>query len=131
MAEILNTIRGQGWKIGVISNGQTHIQLRSLLALNLDRILDLYLISDSVGLRKPDPQIFLLAAKKLSVVPANCIFVGDSPEADIAGAQKVGMKTVWFPNGAQWPVALTIPPDAEIDSLTELETVLQRLKHSG
>jgi len=131
LAETLNTIRESGWKTGVISNGQTHIQLRSLLALNLDRLLDIYLISESVGLRKPDSKIFLLAAKRLSVDPENCVFVGDTPEADIAGAQKVGMKTVWFPNGALWPEDLTTLPDAEIHSLKELCTVLSRLKSNN
>jgi putative hydrolase of the HAD superfamily len=127
MSETLNEIRALGWKTGIVSNGKTHIQMRSLLALNLDRLVDLYLISENVGLRKPDPEIFQLAARKLSVCPSNCVFVGDSPEADIIGAQRVGMKTVWFPNGAHWPDKLTPIPNATIHSLVELGGVLREL----
>jgi len=101
--DAFNRIREIGAKIGIITNGQTHIQLRSLLALNLDRIVDSFVISEAVGLRKPNPKIFHLAAQKLSVRAEDCVFVGDSPTADIVGAKQVGMKTVWFPNGAIWP----------------------------
>jgi putative hydrolase of the HAD superfamily len=127
MTETLNKIRAQGWKIGIVSNGQTHIQMRTLLALNLDRLVDAYLISETVELRKPDPEIFALAARKLSAFPSNCVFVGDAPEADIVGAQRVGMKTVWFPNGAHWPEELKPKPDATIYSLSELDGVLHEL----
>ncbi|KLN61705.1 hypothetical protein WH96_05130 [Kiloniella spongiae] len=127
MTKTLNEIRALGWKIGIVSNGQTHIQMRSLFALNLDRLVDTYLISETVGLRKPDPQIFELAALKLSVLPSDCVFVGDAPEADIIGAQRAGMKTVWFPNGAHWPKDLATKPDATIHSLMKLTGVLREL----
>ena len=48
------------------------------------------------------------------------MFVGDSPDADIAGAQQVGMKAVWFPNGATWPADSGTRPDAEISSLLQI-----------
>lgn len=126
MNEALDRIRAMGWKIGIVSNGQTHIQMRSLLALNLDRLMDTYLISETEGLRKPDPEIFKLAARKLSVAPEDCVFVGDNPEADIIGAQRVGMKTIWFPNGALWPTEIAEKPDATIHSLRELDGVLTK-----
>jgi putative hydrolase of the HAD superfamily len=112
-------------KTGIVSNGQTHIQLRSLQALGLDRKVDIYLISESEGLRKPEPEIYLRATRKLGVDPAHCIFVGDSPTADIAGASRVGMKTIWFPNGAKWPENLAPRPDAEIQSLSEVGAVIR------
>ena len=127
MVKTLNEVRMLGWKVGIVSNGQSHIQMRSLFALNLDRLVDVYLISETVGLRKPEPEIFELAAQKLAVSSSDCIFVGDAPETDIVGAQRVGMKTVWFPNGALWPENLTPKPDATIHSLTELIGVLHEL----
>lgn len=127
MEDALNQIRKLKSKIGIVTNGQTHIQIRSLLALNLDRMVDAYVISEAVGLRKPDPEIFHLAVAKLSVRPQDCVFVGDSPTTDIVGAKQVGMKTVWFPNGAVWPDNLSTKADAEIQSLSELQAALQRL----
>jgi len=124
MFEELSTL---GVKTGIVSNGQTHIQLRSLLALGLDRIVDVYLISETEDLRKPEPEIFLRATRKLGVDPVHCIFVGDSPTADMVGAIGVGMKTIWFPNGAIWPENIALRPDAEIQSLTEISAVVRDL----
>lgn len=126
MDEMLHALKSAGIKIGIVSNGQTHIQLRSLLALNLDRTVDLYLISETEDLRKPDPEIFLRAARKLGVDPAQCIFIGDSPTSDIAGAHRVGMKTIWFPNGEVWPKDLALTPDAVVHALSEVTAVVRR-----
>lgn len=123
--EALNEIRELGCKIGIVTNGQTHIQLRSLLALNLDRLVDDYVISETVKLRKPDPKIFQLAAKNLSVSVESCVFVGDSPTADIVGPRSAGMKTVWLPNGAIWPKNMPTTADAEIWFLSQLPAVLR------
>ncbi|WP_282608419.1 HAD family hydrolase [Pelagibius sp. Alg239-R121] len=127
VSDALNEIRELGAKIGIVTNGQTHIQLRSLLALNLDRMADEYVISEAVGLRKPDPKIFHLAAERLSVRVEDCVFIGDSPTADIVGAKQVGMKTIWFPNGAVWPHDLSVRADSEIRSLSELSAALHIL----
>ena len=125
--EAFNEVRALGAKIGIVTNGSSDIQLRSLLALNLDRLVDDYIISEAVGLRKPDARIFHLAARNLSVRTTDCIFVGDSPVADIQGAKQVGMKTIWFPNGAVWPSDGSERADAEIHSLFELGGVLKAL----
>ena len=113
-------------KTSIVTNGQTHIQLRTLLALNLDRVVDDYLISEAVGLRKPDREIFELAADRLTVKPHECIFVGDTAATDIVGAQQSGMKGIWFPNGAEWDVDGSETPDVSISSLSEVTELIQR-----
>lgn len=126
MDTLLRELKQSGIKTGIVSNGQTHIQLRNLLALNLDRRVDVYLISESEDVRKPEPEIFLRAARKLAIDPAQCIFIGDSPTADIVGAHAVGMKTIWFPNGAVWPADLALTPDATVHSLKDAGAVIRR-----
>lgn len=113
-------IKRLGVKTSIVTNGQTHIQLRTLLALNLDRAVDDFLISETVGLRKPDRRIFELAADRLCVQPDECLFVGDSATTDILGAQQTGMTGVWFPNGAKWDVDRAESPDVTIRSLDEI-----------
>ncbi|WP_243266357.1 HAD family hydrolase [Sulfitobacter sp. DSM 110093] len=127
MRELLLWLHQDGRKIGIVSNGQTHIQLRSLLALNLDRLVDTYLISETEACRKPDPEIFRRAAQRLAAEPQDCIFVGDSPHADMAGARAVDMRTVWFPNGLQWPSDFDWRPDAMISSLDDVRGVVEKL----
>ncbi len=56
----------------------------------LEPIFDELIISGHVGLRKPDPEIYLLAAKRLGVEPQTCVFVDDF-RVNIEGAEAVGM----------------------------------------
>lgn len=126
MERMFADIKKLGVKTSIVTNGQTHIQLRTLLALNLDRVVDDYLISEAVGLRKPDAAIFELAADRLTVEPHECIFVGDTATTDIVGAQQSGMTGVWFPNGAEWDVDGSETPDATISSLSEVTELVQR-----
>lgn len=125
MEDTLRGLRACGKKIAIVSNGQTHIQMRTMLALNLDRLTDAYVISEQEGSRKPDEAIFRRAAEKLAVDMADCVFVGDSPEADLLGARSVGMRTVWFPNGAVWPAGYSWQPDATISALSELRDLIE------
>jgi putative hydrolase of the HAD superfamily len=66
-------------------------------------------LSCTVGLRKPDPRIYELACERLEVEPADCLFVGDGANDELAGAARVGMRAVCvLPPGhdqALWPEA--------------------------
>lgn len=66
----------------------------------LERIFDAVLISARVGLRKPDPKIYLLAAEKLGLEPASCVFVDDL-EVNIEGARAVGMTALLHQDPAE------------------------------
>ena len=54
--------------------------------------LDATVFSCAVGLRKPDPRIYLLACDRLGVEPHECLFVGDGANDELAGAERVGMR---------------------------------------
>ena len=119
MAQTLLALRERGLKLGIVSNGETAFQRRNIGALGLEPLVDVILISEAEGLRKPDAAIFRRAAKRLEVKPGQCLFVGDNPEADILGAHRAGMKTAWFNAGASWPDSLAPNPGAEIEDLAE------------
>jgi putative hydrolase of the HAD superfamily len=57
-------------------------------------LFDTEVFSCSVGLRKPDPRIYLLACEQLGVEPYEAMFVGDGDNDELAGAQRVGMTAV-------------------------------------
>jgi putative hydrolase of the HAD superfamily len=57
-------------------------------------LFDSTVFSCSVGLRKPDPAIYRLALDELGVEPADALFVGDGANDELAGAERVGMRTV-------------------------------------
>ena len=97
ITESISALKSQGIKIGLVSNGQSPFQEEKLESLGLTESFDTILVSEAVGFRKPDIKIFELACKNLDVVPAECIFVGDNPVADIEGANNAGMFSVFVP----------------------------------
>lgn len=117
---VLAALRAGGLKLGIVTNGQTDGQSRTIDALAFGPMVDTVLISEREGIRKPDAEIFARAASRLGIEPAACLFVGDSPEADILGAHGAGMATVWLNNGAVWPDSLAPRPGRTISRLSEL-----------
>ena len=52
--------------------------------------------SARVGVAKPDPEIFRLAARRLALAPAECVVVGDSFDRDVVPAKAAGMQAIWL-----------------------------------
>jgi putative hydrolase of the HAD superfamily len=81
-------------KIGLISNAQPHGINYHLDKIGISTYFDEIIISGAVGLQKPNPEIFYLAADSICSEPGECLMVGDSPPADAIGAESVGMTGV-------------------------------------
>lgn len=116
---LLHALRLRGLKLGIITNGLKGFQLSVSAALGFNEIVDLVMISEAKGLRKPDPRIFLRAAERLGTPPNACLFIGDNPEADVQGAHGVGMHAVWLRRSIAWPPTLA-PVGKVIDELGQV-----------
>lgn len=97
IADSIATLKSQGLKIGLVSNGQTPFQEEKVESLGMSKLFDTIVVSEAVGFRKPDVEIFKLASDNLDVTPEECVFVGDNPVADIEGANNAGMYSVFVP----------------------------------
>ncbi|MDB5560870.1 MAG: HAD-superfamily hydrolase, subfamily variant 1 [Hyphomicrobiales bacterium] len=117
--DVLTILSQHGFKLAIISNGNTVVQQRKIDAIGIRPLLQTVLVSETEGLRKPDPLIFLRAAERLGVPAAECLFVGDNPEVDIIGADAVGMQTAFFVSSTPWPEGLALPGH-RITALTEV-----------
>ncbi|MEL7224273.1 MAG: HAD family hydrolase [Cyanobacteria bacterium P01_D01_bin.36] len=95
MHEVLGSLRQEGYVLGMITNGRSPFQENAVEALNIHRYFSSILVSEAVGMRKPEARIFVEALRRLDVMPKDAVFVGDSLESDITGAQNMGMKTIW------------------------------------
>lgn len=97
---LLQSLKGKGIKVGIISNFQHAPHVRKVLRRNgLLKMLDAVIVSGEFHVKKPDPRIFEIALEKLGTKPETTLFVGDDPERDIRGAASVGMRTRLFQNG--------------------------------
>ena len=124
--EMLSALRARGLKTAIISNGHTGVQSAKIEITGLKDAVDLVVISEDVGLRKPDPRIFQLAAERLGATPARCIFVGDNPEADVLGAEASGMTGIFYSAGCSWPDTLP-SPKYSVETLVEVLPLIEAL----
>jgi putative hydrolase of the HAD superfamily len=102
MVAAVRAARGSGIRTGLVSNSwSTSHYNRALLA----ELFDAVVISAEVGLHKPEPEIYLLASKRLGVEPAQCVFIDDLRE-NCAGAEAVGMSAILHRDAAATVVRL-------------------------
>jgi putative hydrolase of the HAD superfamily len=117
---LLTTLVAANIPFGVITNGPP-TQQGKIAAMNLEQWTSCLFISEVFGAKKPDPAIFLAAAARLEVAPADILFVGDHPRNDIWGAYNAGMHTAWLNTVYPWQVDLPREVvDIEIGSLGAL-----------
>src|SRR5450432_380979 len=89
--EALTRLRAAGLKLAVVSNSEGTIE-QMLIEIDLRDLFDTVVDSAVVGVTKPEPRIFQIALDRLGVSPAEALMVGDSPSADIGGAQNAGVR---------------------------------------
>lgn len=89
----LELVRSKGLTTGMVSNA-TELARRVLRHLDMERLFDLVVISDEVGVRKPDPRIFEMAVDLAGSSPSKTLFLGDKPATDIEGATRAGLRGV-------------------------------------
>ncbi len=92
-AQTLDELRRRGYRLGVISNADGRVE-QALDAVGLRPHFELVIDSGVVGIDKPDPRIFQLAAERMGVRPEQAVYVGDIYEIDVVGARAAGMQAV-------------------------------------
>jgi putative hydrolase of the HAD superfamily len=121
--EVLDAIRKEGYRIGMIANGDSTDCWNIIEATGLHNYFGAIVISEEVGIEKPDKKIFEIALAKLDVKPENAVMVGNRIDADIIGANRFGMKSVWFRWNSRYNGTIDSSqekPDFTINSLSEL-----------
>ncbi len=84
------------YKLHIITNGFEEVQHNKLKNSKISPFFNTVTTSEEAGVKKPHSDIFYLAMEKSGAIPENSIMIGDSYEADILGAQRIGMHSVYF-----------------------------------
>jgi FMN phosphatase YigB (HAD superfamily) len=128
--DALRRLRAAGWRIGIVTNGMTDNQLGKIQNTGLGGLVDAWAISDDVGIRKPDPTIFHLAARRCGADPDHGGWmIGDNLVLDITGGHAAGFRTIWLQprRRPQSGWSFTGPaPDVIVDSAAEATEALLR-----
>lgn len=108
---LMEYIRSRGWICGIVTQGWATKQAEKLVRLGLVPHLDrgAIFISDTIGINKPNPKLYQLAASSLDLVPSQVMYVGDNPAHDVAPAMALGMPAVFARRSSKWQ-------DGEVDA---------------
>jgi 2-haloalkanoic acid dehalogenase type II len=122
--EALESLRGSH-RLAVLSDAD-----RDFLSASVERsglAFEAVVASEDVEAYKPHVSMFREGCARLGVEPAQAVYVGDSPWADIAGARNAGLRAVWMNrHGAEWPEDIE-PPELAITTLEELPALLAQV----
>ncbi len=112
------------YHIGIITNGLTKVQRPRFKASVLAPYIEAAIISEEIGVAKPDPRIFELAFEQMRHPDRNkVLMIGDSLTSDIQGGCNYGIDTCWFnPNDAK--NTISFQPTYEIHALSEMLNIL-------
>jgi putative hydrolase of the HAD superfamily len=110
-----------GLKTGIVTNGRDAFQRSKIKGLGLDSLVDCIVTSGGLGIKKPDPAIFLHCLHTLGVGADKTAFVGDDFDADIQPAYKLEMLPIWKSTSSSCIAVLSS------DSLYEIKDYLLRM----
>lgn len=112
------------YKLGLITNGPSQTQRPKIERFQLAKYLDLLIVSEEVGVAKPDPKIFQIALDQIGLTPSEALYVGDSLEFDLPGAAAAQLPFIWMnPRHETLPAGLP-QPLATVERLTDLLPLL-------
>jgi putative hydrolase of the HAD superfamily len=90
--EYLNT----KYKLAIITNGLSYMQNKKIDELGIRKYFKEIIISEDIGIRKPEKEIFLLCCNRLNIKPLEAVYIGDNYEIDIIGANNAGLNSIWI-----------------------------------
>lgn len=108
------------YNLHIITNGFEEVQTKKLVNSKIHHYFQAVITSEAAGVKKPHPTIFEYAFAKANTTPQKSVMIGDTYEADIVGAQNIGMQAICFNyHKAQIP-----QPTNVINALRELTEYL-------
>jgi putative hydrolase of the HAD superfamily len=109
-------------RVAIVTNGGA-AQRAKLERIGLDKIVRTVLVSEELGIAKPDARIFQRALAWSELRPEEILFVGDEPVIDLAPAASLGMATAWRARPLRsWPRELA-PPTYKLTSIEQLREI--------
>ncbi|MCQ2348510.1 MAG: YjjG family noncanonical pyrimidine nucleotidase [Paludibacteraceae bacterium] len=110
------------YPITVLSNGFSEVQYYKLNESGLKPYIRHFIISEEVGINKPQPEIFEEALRRIGVSKEEAVMIGDSYSSDIAGAKNAGIDQIWVTWGKPHPQEQTAT--YEVTNLAEVLNLL-------
>ncbi|MBQ39368.1 MAG: HAD family hydrolase [Candidatus Latescibacteria bacterium] len=124
--DVLDELREEGLSLGILTNGTVAAQEAKIARLGLDERVDAVIVSEAVGVKKPDARIFEAVLEALDMDADDAVYVGDHPVNDVQGATDAGLTAIWMRGWQEWPDDLP-PAELFVDRLAEVPPLLASL----
>lgn len=123
--EVLEYLRPR-YRMYILSNGFTELQSRKMHSAGIESHFDGVILSEDIGVNKPNPEIFYHALRVAGVGASEALMIGDNLEVDIAGASRVGIDQVYYDLAASGGNAVSLQPSPTyvVTSLLDLKGIL-------
>lgn len=132
--ECLIQLKEMSIQTAIITDGLPLKQYEKILRLGIDDLIDLVIISDEIGIRKPNPKLFDHCLKRFGITGNETIYVGDRIDKDIIPAKLNNIYSVYIHRGGKYDTyktGLKIPegtkPDYEISNLNEIFEIIEEI----
>jgi HAD superfamily hydrolase (TIGR01549 family) len=120
------------YRLGLVSNFDHAPTVREVLSRHgIGDLFAVTLISDEFGRRKPHPEIFREALRRLGATAGEALYIGDSFAEDVRGPAAIGIDTAWINPAAVVPPADSLRPRYLLSTLTDLASVLDPTGNSS
>jgi len=130
----LEKLKETSIKTAIITDGIPIKQYEKILRLGIDDLIDLVVISDEIGIRKPNPKLFSYCLNKFNVKGHETIYVGDNIYKDMIPAKLNEIHSVYIHRGGKYDISITgeeiakeNEPDYEISKLDELFDIITNI----
>jgi putative hydrolase of the HAD superfamily len=134
--ECLRKLKKLSIKTSIITDGIPIKQYEKILRLKIDRKIDLIVISDEIGFKKPNPELFSYWLRKSGIKGNETIYIGDRIDKDIIPANINNINTAYIHRGGKYDIPVnktnsntSMKPDFEIYSLNELFNIIDELNN--
>lgn len=119
--ELMDYLKGKGYRMHVCSNGFHEVQYKKLAACGLRDYFDTIILSEDAGVNKPQPAFFDYALLTAGAERQTTLMIGDNLQTDIAGARNAGLDTILFNRWSVEPVGI---PTYTVASLRDIMHIL-------
>ena len=119
--KILGILQKRGTRLALLTNGAAIEQRTKITRFGLNCYFPVCLVEGELGFGKPDRRVFEMGLAKLNVKANQAWMVGDDLARDIAGAQQLGIYSIWYDYGKKGLSQRSpVVPDKIINNITEL-----------
>lgn len=123
-AEETLALASKHFNVGIITNGFKETQLKKFEKLSMHKYTSQMVISEELGVLKPDPKVFDHATELAGVPREDILYVGDSYSSDVIGGLNAGWKTAWY-TGVVGEEETELTPHLTFSDFSDLKSYLK------